>query len=117
MVGGDWERRLDLFDIAHLPIGAVILYRIVVVLILGAMGVHAYLQYRRKRSRITEPERWALLGFTFVLAIASIFNLYPLFRVLKYGDKQGPFNFGVFSLLIFVLYIIFASGVKRRTRI
>jgi hypothetical protein len=43
-------------------------------------------------------------------------NLRAILLAARQGIERGPFNTGVFSLLVCLLYLIFAAGVSRRIR-
>ena len=104
-----------MIDFSTLPLWATIAKRVITVLILAAFGVHAYVQYRR-RGKLLAPERWLYLSFSIVLLFAVVVNSVMAVIAAKTDLRQGPFNTGIFSLLVFILYLIFAGGAMRRAR-
>lgn len=84
-------------------------------LILAGFGVHAYVQYRR-RGRLLTPERWLYFSFSVVFLFAVVINAILAALAVGLELRYGPFNTGIFSLLVFILYLIFAGGAMRRTR-
>ena len=92
------------------------LRRALVLLILAALGVHAYVQYRRRGASLLTPERWIFLAFSLIFLFGTVANFGAAMLALKVNIKQGPFGFSNFSLLILVLYLIFSVGVARRMR-
>lgn len=113
------EFGLQLFpdlDFNTLPLWATILKRIMVILILSAFGLHAYVQYKRG-VKLSTPERWVFISFSAAMMFAVIVNTASIAFAAKLDLRKGPFNIGIFSLLLFVIYIIFTGGVIRRRRI
>ncbi|MBI2842290.1 MAG: hypothetical protein HYX78_02710 [Armatimonadetes bacterium] len=105
-----------MLDFSHWPIWATVLRRAVMLLILAAFGLHAYVQYRRCGDKLLAPERWVFIAFSLIFLFGTVVNLVAA-RLAIQNIKQGPFNFSSFSLLILVLYLIFAGGVARRKRL
>ncbi|MEN6371110.1 MAG: hypothetical protein ABFD64_03770 [Armatimonadota bacterium] len=98
-----------------LPLWATILKRILVILILTALGLHAYVQYKRQ-TRMSTPERWAFLAFSVVMMFGVIVNVVSIAFAAKLNLRKGPYNFGSFSLFLFIIYLIFAGGITHRKR-
>lgn len=51
-----------------------------------------------------------------MLMVAVLANIASAILAAELDLRQGPYNTGIFSLLLFILYIIFAGGVGHRTR-
>ncbi|MEN6520412.1 MAG: hypothetical protein ABFD46_04575 [Armatimonadota bacterium] len=98
-----------------LPLWATILKRILVILILTALGLHAYVQYKRQ-TRMTVPERWAFLAFSVMMLFGVIVNTASIAFAAKLNLRKGPYNFGSFSLFLFIIYLIFVGGITHRRR-
>lgn len=101
---------------ADLPVWATILKRVITLVILAMFGIHAYVQYRVRGGKAPAPERWVFLGFSVILLFGIVVNFVAAIIAAKHDIKQGPVNYGTFSLLVFVLYLVFTFGVARRTR-
>ena len=105
-----------MLDLAGWPIWATILRRVVTLVVLALCGVHAYVRYRQPGGRLAVPERWAFFAFSLILLFGAMANLRASLLAARQGIERGPFNTGVFSLLVCLLYLIFAAGVSRRIR-
>lgn len=92
-----------------------LLKRVITLLLLASFGVHAYVQFRR-RSQVPTPERWIFFTFSIALLFGVGANFIAIVLAAKLDILQGPFGTGMFSLLLFFLYLIFAAGVTRRVR-
>jgi len=51
-----------------------------------------------------------------MLMVAVLANIASAIMAAALDLKQGPYNTGIFSLLLFILYLIFAGGVGGRTK-
>lgn len=83
---------------------------------LATCGLHAYVQYKRRGTKLHASERWLFLAFSLILLFGTVANFAALALVAKEGGRGGPFNFGVFSLLIAVLYLVVNFGISQRRR-
>lgn len=99
-----------------LEVWAVIAKRVITLLVLAACGLHAYVQYKRRGSKLPTPERWLFLAFSLVFLFGTVANFGAATLTAKVGTTEGPFNFGEFSLLIAVLYVIIGFGLRQRRR-
>jgi hypothetical protein len=104
-----------LLEFAGWPMWATILRRVVTLVVLALCGAHAYARYRRPGGKVAVPQRWAYLAFLLIFLFGVIANLLAVFLAARRGIQQGPLNTGIFSLLLFLLYLAFAAGVGRRT--
>ena len=105
-----------MLTLAGLPLWAVLIKRLITLLVLAACGLHAYVQYKRRGTKLHASERWLFLAFSLILLFGTVANFAALALAIKAGAKGGPFNFGVFSLLIAVLYLIVNFGISQRRR-
>jgi len=103
-------------DASGWPIWAVVVKRAVTILVLALFGLHAYVQWRRRGEKIPGAERLVFLAFAVAFLFAVVANFDALQLAVKLGIKKGPFNFGLLSLLLSILYMIFAVRVARRAR-
>lgn len=95
---------------------AVIAKRVITLLVLAACGLHSYVQYKRRGSKLPTSERWLFLVFSLIFLFGTIANFAAATLTAKVGATTGPFNYGDFSLLIAVLYVVFSFSVKQRRR-
>jgi len=96
-----------LLNWATLPLWATLLKRIITALVLIGFGLHAYVQYRRHGADMAAPERWATIIFSAVFLFGTIVNLVAFMIAYARQQKQGPFEFGLFSLIIVIIYLAF----------
>lgn len=100
-----------------LPLWATILKRVLTILVLGGAGLHAYVRYRMRVHRPPVSERWVFWSFSVVLLFGALASFGALMLAILYNRSKGPFDFGLFSLLIFLVYIVVVSGMTRRARL
>lgn len=106
-----------MLDFSSLPLWATVIKRVLTVLIMLAFGLHSYVQYRRRGGQTPAPERWVFFVFSIAMLFGVVVNIDMLVMAAKLDVKQGPYNTGVFSLLVFMLYVVFAGGIGRRKRL
>lgn len=106
-----------MLDWSDLPLWVTILKRVVTLLIFALFGIHAYVQYRiRGYQKTPAPERWVFFAFSLILLFGIIVNFVAAVLAATHDIKQGPLNYGTFSLLMFLLYVVFAFGVAGHKR-
>ncbi len=105
-----------MLDFGGWPIWLTVIRRLLTVLVMAGLGLHAYVQYRRGGRQMLTPERWLFLLFSAVFLFASVANLVAATLAVQYHSRRGPLNFGIFSLLLFVVYFVFAHRAYRRER-
>jgi hypothetical protein len=98
----------------ELSLWEVILKRGLTLIVMAAFGVHAYVQYRRHGQKMLTPERWIFFIFSLAMLFAVVVNFITLILAAKLEMKQGPFNTGIYSLLVFLLYLVYVGGLTRR---
>jgi hypothetical protein len=103
-----------LLDWATLPLWATLLKRIITALVLIGFGLHAYVQYKRHGKDMAAPERWAMVIFSVIFLFGTVVNLTALVIAYERQQKQGPFEFGLFSLIIAIIYLVFLYRSHRR---
>jgi hypothetical protein len=86
-------------------------------LVLGGSGLHAYVQYRRRGRKMPTSERWIYGSFSLVMLFGTLASFGALILAVMYDRMRGPFDFGLFSLLIFLVYVVFLLGATRRARL
>ncbi len=117
MVDFGRRRRLELIRGADWPLWAVILERALTLLVLAALGIHAFVQYRRRDKKMATPQRWVFLSFAVALGCTAAVNFAMILLALGLTIKRGPFNTGMLSLTMFILYIIYIGiSSNRRPR-
>ena len=105
---------IEVFAGIELPLWGVILKRVVTLLVIAVLGVHAYVQYRRRGHTMLTPERWIFFSFSVAMLFVVIANFITIVLACKLDMKKGPFNTGIFSLLVFLLYLVYIGGHTRR---
>ncbi len=86
------------------------------ILVLASFGIHAYVQYRRRGKETPTPRRWVYFSFSLTLAFAVVVNMAMLILAVRCGIKGSQFKTGVFSFMIFMLYLIYASNITQRAQ-
>jgi hypothetical protein len=60
------------------------------------------------------PERWVFFAFSVAMMFGVVVNVDMIVLAAKLDVRQGPYNTGIFSFLIFILYVVFVGSVDRR---
>jgi hypothetical protein len=86
----------------------------VTVLVTAACGVHAWASLRSSKHLLPSG-RWILLLYAGAFLFAAWANFVLLLVTAYSGSyKQGPYRFGMFSLLLVVTYFFAARSATRR---
>lgn len=98
------------------PMWATIIKRLLTVLVLSGFAWHAYAQCKRYGNKMLSSERLTFLMFSVILASGVLVNFVAIFYALEFNLKQGPAGFGIYSLFIAIVYLVFSYRSARRVR-
>jgi hypothetical protein len=98
------------------PLWAHILRRLLPILVLSGFAWHAHMQCRHHGKEMLTSERMTFQVFSFILPSGVLANFVAIFYTLHFNLTQGPEGFGIFSLLLAVVYLIFFFRSARRVR-
>lgn len=101
-------------NLADMPLWATVLERAITLIILTGLAMHAYKQYRVQGSKMLVSRRCAFFMFCSIFIFGAAANSVAIMSAIEFNKWQGPYNYGMFSMLMSVIYLVFLGRVTYR---